>query len=190
MLGETSWNGARVESYLFDEPGLLAWGKAFGRSLAPPAVVGVEGELGSGKTTLIRAICRGLGVKEPVTSPTFALVHIYRGGRAGQAEDAGEDGGAGGEDAAAGGGEGTEGSAAGAEPRRAEAAITAYHVDCYRLRGSDDLRDLGFDDMAADPSAVVLIEWPERCRGGQPPLTHRLRLAHASAPDRRLLEIG
>src|SRR5512135_3589840 len=58
---------------------MAAWGEAFGRRLARPAVVAVSGELGAGKTTLIRAIARGLGVTQSVTSPTFALVHRYTG---------------------------------------------------------------------------------------------------------------
>jgi len=41
------------------------------------AVVSVAGELGSGKTTLIRGACRALGVAVPVTSPTFAIGHRY-----------------------------------------------------------------------------------------------------------------
>jgi tRNA threonylcarbamoyladenosine biosynthesis protein TsaE len=44
-----------------------------------PAVVALQGDLGAGKTTLSQAICAGLGVTEDVTSPTFALVHEYRG---------------------------------------------------------------------------------------------------------------
>lgn len=60
---------------------MRAWGEAFGRSLPPSAVVAVSGDLGAGKTTLIRAIAAGLGVAEPVTSPTFALVHRYAGVR-------------------------------------------------------------------------------------------------------------
>lgn len=36
------------------------------------------GELGAGKTTLIKAICRELGVSEPVTSPTYSIIHEYR----------------------------------------------------------------------------------------------------------------
>ena len=39
----------------------------------------VSGELGSGKTTLIRGASRELGVTEPVTSPTFTIGHRYRG---------------------------------------------------------------------------------------------------------------
>lgn len=56
---------------------LLAWGRAFGAALQPPAVVALSGDLGAGKTTLVQAICAGLGVREPVTSPTYALVHEY-----------------------------------------------------------------------------------------------------------------
>ena len=56
---------------------LVAWGEAFGRAVHPPLVVALSGDLGAGKTTLAQAICRGYGVTEEVTSPTFALVHQY-----------------------------------------------------------------------------------------------------------------
>jgi tRNA threonylcarbamoyladenosine biosynthesis protein TsaE len=42
-------------------------------------VVLVRGELGSGKTTLVRGAARALGVTDPVTSPTFSIGHRYRG---------------------------------------------------------------------------------------------------------------
>ena len=38
------------------------------------------GDMGAGKTTLIKSICVELGVSEPVTSPTFSIVNEYRGG--------------------------------------------------------------------------------------------------------------
>lgn len=58
---------------------LVAWGERFGRSAHPRLVVAIAGDLGAGKTTLVQAICRGYGVGEEVTSPTFALVHRYAG---------------------------------------------------------------------------------------------------------------
>ncbi|HEY7894857.1 MAG TPA: tRNA (adenosine(37)-N6)-threonylcarbamoyltransferase complex ATPase subunit type 1 TsaE [Gemmatimonadaceae bacterium] len=61
---------------------LVAWGTDFGASARPPLVVAISGELGAGKTTLVQAICAGAGVEEPVTSPTFALVHRYHGATA------------------------------------------------------------------------------------------------------------
>jgi tRNA threonylcarbamoyladenosine biosynthesis protein TsaE len=56
-----------------------ALGARIGAGLRPGDVVLVSGELGSGKTTLIRGACRELGVTEPVTSPTFTIGHRYRG---------------------------------------------------------------------------------------------------------------
>ena len=47
--------------------------------LAPGDVVLVTGELGSGKTTLVRGACRALGVEGPVTSPTFTIGEVHRG---------------------------------------------------------------------------------------------------------------
>jgi tRNA threonylcarbamoyl adenosine modification protein YjeE len=60
---------------------LVAWGEALGRAAAPPLVLALTGDLGAGKTTLAQAICRGYEVTEPVTSPTFALVHTYEAPR-------------------------------------------------------------------------------------------------------------
>lgn len=129
-----------MEAALVDEAGLSEWGRAFARTLAPPAVVALSGPLGAGKTTLVRAIAEALGVTESVTSPTFALVHRYQG-----------------------------------------RDVTIYHADAYRLKPGDDARDLGFDEMLADPRAIVLVEWPERLGDNAPPFTHRLNLAHTAS---------
>lgn len=56
-------------------------GERLGRSLPPGTLLTFEGELGAGKTTFIQAIARGLGVAGGATSPTYALVHRYRGRR-------------------------------------------------------------------------------------------------------------
>lgn len=63
------------------EPELVLEGERMGRALPRGAVVYLQGDLGAGKTTLVRAIARGLGVSEPASSPTYALVHRYAGSR-------------------------------------------------------------------------------------------------------------
>lgn len=56
-----------------------ALGAELAAGLSAGDVVLVAGELGSGKTTLIRGAARALGVSDPVTSPTFSIGHRYRG---------------------------------------------------------------------------------------------------------------
>ena len=56
-------------------------GEKIGSKLKPGTTVCLIGDLGSGKTTLIKGIAIGLGVKEDVTSPSFKLINEYNGGR-------------------------------------------------------------------------------------------------------------
>ena len=59
----------------------LALGEDWGRNAVAGWVIGLSGDLGAGKTQLVRGIARGLGVTDRVHSPTFALINEYRGGR-------------------------------------------------------------------------------------------------------------
>ena len=56
-------------------------GEQWGRVARPRGLIGLSGDLGTGKTHLVKGLARGLGVTVPVRSPTFALVHQYEGGR-------------------------------------------------------------------------------------------------------------
>ncbi|MCC7053529.1 MAG: tRNA (adenosine(37)-N6)-threonylcarbamoyltransferase complex ATPase subunit type 1 TsaE [Gemmatimonadaceae bacterium] len=123
-------------------PELAARGEAIGTRLVAPALVTLEGDLGAGKTTLVQAICRGLGVTEPVTSPTFALVHEYSSPRA-----------------------------------------RVVHVDLYRLEAPRDVTALGLDDVLGDPSAILLVEWPDRAAGTLGPASLAITLAHVAGHD-------
>ena len=125
---------------------LSRFGEALGRALRAPTIIGVSGDLGAGKTTLVQAICRGLGAAVPATSPSYALVHRY--------------------DSPAG---------------------PVFHVDCYRLRSSQEARDLGLDDILRE-RAILLIEWPEKAGHLMPPLDRYILLGHDADPDFRVLE--
>ncbi|MGB3533515.1 MAG: tRNA (adenosine(37)-N6)-threonylcarbamoyltransferase complex ATPase subunit type 1 TsaE [Microcoleaceae cyanobacterium] len=56
-------------------------GIQLGRSLSPGCTILLAGNLGSGKTTLVQGIGKGLGIKETIDSPTFTLINEYMNGR-------------------------------------------------------------------------------------------------------------
>jgi tRNA threonylcarbamoyladenosine biosynthesis protein TsaE len=58
-----------------------ALGEEWGRDAAPGWILGLSGDLGAGKTQLVKGLARGLGIDARILSPTFALVNEYRGGR-------------------------------------------------------------------------------------------------------------
>jgi tRNA threonylcarbamoyladenosine biosynthesis protein TsaE len=60
-----------------DAAASLAFGRKLAPLLAPGMVVWLHGDLGAGKTTLVRAVLRGLGHSGPVKSPTYTLVEVY-----------------------------------------------------------------------------------------------------------------
>lgn len=59
----------------------MAFAGALAKSLSPGTILALEGPLGSGKTTFMKGLAVALGVKSPdeVKSPTFVVMHIYRG---------------------------------------------------------------------------------------------------------------
>src|SRR5437660_5998522 len=58
-----------------------ALGESWGRAAESGWVIGLCGDLGAGKTQLVKGLARGVGITARVHSPTFALVNIYTGGR-------------------------------------------------------------------------------------------------------------
>src|SRR5690242_19343281 len=58
-----------------------ALGEAWGRTAQSGLVIGLNGDLGVGKTQLVKGLARGLGITARVHSPTFTLVNVYAGGR-------------------------------------------------------------------------------------------------------------
>jgi tRNA threonylcarbamoyladenosine biosynthesis protein TsaE len=59
-----------------------AWGERLARLLLPGTIIGLEGELGAGKTCFVRGLATGLGVNpEAVHSPTFTLIAEHHAGR-------------------------------------------------------------------------------------------------------------
>lgn len=65
--------------FLSDKAHTHKFGRALGNLLQAGDVLALMGALGTGKTFLVQAIGEGMGLRDPVTSPTFSLVQEYRG---------------------------------------------------------------------------------------------------------------
>ena len=64
--------------------------------------------------------------------------------------------------------------------------LRLYHIDAYRLSGAAELFALGLEEMAAEPDAVVAIEWADRAPEAVPETACRIELDHETRNSRRL----
>jgi tRNA threonylcarbamoyladenosine biosynthesis protein TsaE len=103
----------------------------------------LAGQMGAGKTAFAQGFAREIGVREPVTSPTYTLVHSYPAVR--QAKRART---------------GAAGGVAGADPDRTANVnpVTVHHADLYRLEHTAEVADLALAELLED-DAIVLVEW-------------------------------
>ena len=150
----------------------IALGVALGRMLRSGDVLGLDGELGAGKTRLVRGIAEGLGLDPAqVSSPTYVLIHEYThplGAGSGAAGDGTFDG----------------------SPTSRFVETPLYHVDAYRLENLcyDAVRDAGVLDAVERGDAVTVIEWPERIAEFLPSPRFRVTLTPGDG-DLRHIEI-
>lgn len=84
MRGKTSTKKLLREISTHSAEETIAFGRELAELLVPPKLVLLRGDLGAGKTTLVKGIAAAFEAagEEDVTSPTFTLVHEYRGPRA------------------------------------------------------------------------------------------------------------
>lgn len=73
--------GATGQVHLSDAEATRKFGIRLGRSLPPGSNLLLNGDLGSGKTSLVQGIGEGLEIAEPIVSPTFTLINEYPDGR-------------------------------------------------------------------------------------------------------------
>ena len=76
-------SGMKVQTITHSAEETIAFGRRLAAELSPPLIVLLRGDLGAGKTTLVKGIAEGFeaALADDVTSPTFTLVHEYRGPR-------------------------------------------------------------------------------------------------------------
>ena len=112
---------------------LPAAARQFISAMGDRHVFAFYGAMGAGKTTFIRAVCEALGVREAVTSPTFAIVNEYKVDNS---------------------------STNNSSTCQLVNLSTLYHFDFYRIRRLQEAYDIGFEDYLYS-GHPCFIEWPE-----------------------------
>ena len=133
-------------------------GDRVGQLLESGAIVALIGDLGAGKTHLVKGIARAFGVAESdVSSPTFTIAHEYRSRQASTVT----------------------------LPGKPNHGKLLYHMDLYRLNTESELFEAGIEEYLQSGD-TCLIEWPEKAGYLLPESTHVLRLRHIANGNRRV----
>jgi len=100
-------------------------GKKLIKKLKGGEIIILQGDLGAGKTALVKGMALELGIKKPVRSPTFNLMRIYT-------------------------------------IKKNSKIKKLIHVDCYRLKNTQEIIEIGLLDYLNQTQTITAIEWPEK----------------------------
>jgi tRNA threonylcarbamoyladenosine biosynthesis protein TsaE len=129
----------------FVEKLLIMGGKTSGKAV----VILLQGNLGSGKTTFVKAVAEIFGIKKNITSPTFVLEKVYKIPPC---------------------------FAKATQGKPCDIFSRLVHIDAYRLSGAKDLDLLGWGEIVENNKNLVFVEWPEIVGGVFPENTPKIQL--------------
>ncbi|MEO8971625.1 MAG: tRNA (adenosine(37)-N6)-threonylcarbamoyltransferase complex ATPase subunit type 1 TsaE [Ktedonobacteraceae bacterium] len=144
-------------------------GMRLGDLLRGGELILLDGQLGTGKTTLTQGLAQGMGITEVINSPTFTLLKEYHSSispvpaqRQAQAT---------------------------LPSQQPYAGLALYHFDLYRLDEPEEIIDLGFEDYFYG-SGVCVVEWADKANLLWPAERLNIRLKMLSETKRGLLFIA
>jgi len=114
-------------------------------------LLGLEGDLGGGKTTFLQGFAKGAGIKQKILSPTFVIMKKFQMGP---------------KRSLGGWWEGRSPNYKSQTNSKFQIPKfkTFYHIDCYRILKPKEILDLGFKKIISNPQNIVAIEWAEKIR--------------------------
>lgn len=105
-------------------------------------IIGLKGDLGSGKTAFLQGFAKGLGIKQKILSPTFVLMKRYDIKNQGTY---------------------FKRNKCSAEHLNKESKCSGfYHFDCYRIDKPRELLNFNFKEIISNSKNIITIEWAER----------------------------
>lgn len=130
----------------------------FAKGLHGGETVALFGELGSGKTTFVKGLAKGLGIKDLITSPTFVFMKEYSSNLKFKTCLAG----------------------------RQVNNLKLLHIDCYRLESADDAISLGITEYFNNKIYILAIEWAEKIKKILPKNIIQIQFRHDSKNNRKI----
>jgi tRNA threonylcarbamoyladenosine biosynthesis protein TsaE len=126
------------------------------RSKKVAFIVGLEGDLGGGKTTFLQGFAKRLGIKERVLSSTFVILRKFKvpillNSRSNLRRFA-----------------------------------SLYHIDCYRIQKPKEILDLGLEEVISNPQNIVFIEWSDKIKKFLPKKALILKFQFINKNSRRI----
>ncbi|HVB22220.1 MAG TPA: tRNA (adenosine(37)-N6)-threonylcarbamoyltransferase complex ATPase subunit type 1 TsaE [Ktedonobacteraceae bacterium] len=142
-------------------------GMRLGDLLRGGELILLDGQLGTGKTTLTQGLAQGMGITEVINSPTFTLLKEYHSSVSPDP---------------------VQGQAA-LSSQQLRGGLALYHFDLYRLDDPEEIIDLGFEDYFYG-SGVCVVEWADKANLLWPTERLNIRLKMLSETKRGLLFIA
>jgi len=133
-------------------------GRKYAEHLKGGEIIGLKGELGSGKTTFIKGLAEGLRVDETITSPTFVILKSYPGRIGDPSNSSGQ-----------------------------VKKIEFIHIDAYRIESLDDIKSVGVEDYLGRSNVVVAVEWAEKIHEVLPKNTIYINFKHKKENEREII---
>ena len=132
-------------------------------------IVGLYGELGSGKTTFMKYLAKAFGIEETIQSPTYVIMKVYDLVK--KPEDAKFSI--------------SETCSAAFENFAPSGFRRIIHIDAYRIEKEEEMLNLGWQEIISDSKNLICIEWPERIKGIMPYHTV-IKFEHAGENERKI----
>jgi len=136
-------------------------------------VLGLQGNLGGGKTTFLQGFAKGLGIDEKILSPTYVIQKRFslpslRGHNNARSNPKAQI------------------ASSPEAPRNDDNFTNFYHIDCYRINKPEEILELGWKEIILDPKNIVVVEWPEKIKKFLPKQTMFLDFKFVNETQREI----